>query len=65
MNVKFQDIMSSLRVIKATIEGMGEKRNAWRVFVRKPGKDRPLRPRRTWDGNIKMDHIETGCEGVE
>ena len=52
MNVKFYDILSSLRVIKAT-------------KVRKPGENRQLRLRRTWDDNIRMYHKETGCEGVD
>jgi hypothetical protein len=35
---------------------MGEKRNAYRVLVRKPEGERPLgRPRRRWEDNIKME----------
>jgi hypothetical protein len=35
---------------------MGEKRNAYRILVRKPEGRRPLgRPRRRWVDNIKMD----------
>jgi hypothetical protein len=35
---------------------MGEKRNAYRLLVGKPGGKRPLgRPRRRWEDNIKMD----------
>jgi hypothetical protein len=35
---------------------MGEKMNAYRILVEKPGEKRPLgRPRRMWMGNIKMD----------
>jgi hypothetical protein len=35
---------------------MGEKRNTYRVLVRKPEGKRPLgRPRRRWVDNIKMD----------
>jgi hypothetical protein len=34
----------------------GEKRNAYRILVVKPEGERPLgRPRRRWEGNIKMD----------
>jgi hypothetical protein len=35
---------------------MGEKRNAYRLFVGKPEGKRPLgRPRRRWVDNIRMD----------
>jgi hypothetical protein len=35
---------------------MGEKRNAYRLLVRKSEGKRPLgRPRRRWVGNIRMD----------
>jgi hypothetical protein len=35
---------------------MGEKRNAYKIFVGKPEGKRPLgRPRYRWVGNIKMD----------
>jgi hypothetical protein len=41
---------------------MGEKRDVHRVLVGKTEKKRPLaRPRRRWDGNIKMDLQEGGC----
>jgi hypothetical protein len=34
----------------------GEKRNAYRILVRKPERKRPLgRPRRRWVDNIKID----------
>jgi hypothetical protein len=37
---------------------MGEKRNVYRVLVRKPEGKRPLgRPRRRWVDNIKMDGV--------
>jgi hypothetical protein len=42
---------------------MGEKRNAYRLFVRKPERKRPLRrQRRRWEDNIRMDleEIEWG-----
>jgi len=36
-----------------------------RVFVVKPGGKRPLgRPRHSWEDNIKMDHQEVGCGGM-
>jgi hypothetical protein len=39
----------------------GDKRNAYRILVRKPEGKRPLgRPRCRCVGNIKMDHREIG-----
>jgi hypothetical protein len=44
----------------------GEKRNAYRLLVQKPGGKRPLeRPRHRWVDNIKMDLEEMGWGGVE
>jgi hypothetical protein len=44
---------------------MGEKRNAYRVLVRKPEGKKPLgRPRRRCMDNIKMDLREIGWDGV-
>jgi hypothetical protein len=43
----------------------GEKRNAYRLLVRKPEGKRPLgRPRRRWVDNIKMDLREIGWIGL-
>jgi hypothetical protein len=40
---------------------MGEKKNAYRLLVRKPGGKRPLgRPKRRWVDNIRMDLGEVG-----
>jgi hypothetical protein len=40
---------------------MGEKRGAYRILVGRPEGRRPLRrPRRRWEGNIKMDLQEVG-----
>jgi hypothetical protein len=45
---------------------MGEKRNAYRLFVGKPGGKRPLgRPRRRWVDNIRIDLGEVGCGDVD
>jgi hypothetical protein len=45
---------------------MGEKRNAYRISVRKPNGRRPLgRPRRMWVDNIKMDLRVTEWDGVD
>jgi hypothetical protein len=43
----------------------GERRGAYRVLAGKPERKRPLgRPRRRWEGNIKMDIQEVGCGGM-
>jgi hypothetical protein len=43
----------------------GEKRNAYRILVRKPEEKRPLgRPRCRWVGNFKMDLGETGWDDM-
>jgi hypothetical protein len=45
---------------------MGEMRNLYKIFVRKPEGKGPLgRLRRRWENNIKIDLKETECEGVE
>jgi hypothetical protein len=46
------------------VERMGEGRGVYRVLVGRPEGKRPLvRPRRTWENNIKMDLRETGIDG--
>jgi hypothetical protein len=45
---------------------MEEKRNAYRIFVGKPERKRPLGTlRRRWEDNIKMDLIERGWSGID
>jgi hypothetical protein len=45
---------------------MVERRGVYRVLVGKPERKRPLRrPRRRWEDNIKMNHQEGGCGGME
>jgi hypothetical protein len=45
---------------------MGEKRNAYRLFMGKLERERPLgRPRRMWVDNIKLDLREMGWCGVD
>jgi hypothetical protein len=45
---------------------MGEKRNIYRLLVRKPEAKRPLgRPRRSWMDNIKMDLLEIRLNAVD
>jgi hypothetical protein len=46
----------------------GEKRGVYSVLVGKPENKRPLgRPRRRWEGNIKMDlqEVECGVYGLD
>ena len=43
-----------------------ESRGAYRAFMGKPEKRRPLgRPRRRWEGNIKTDLREVGWGGID
>jgi hypothetical protein len=64
---------SIIRIIKLRRMGwaghvarMGEKRNVYRLLVRKPEGKRPLgRPRRRWIHNIKMDLFEIGLNVVD
>ena len=45
---------------------MGERRDEYRVLLRKPGGKRPLwRSRRRWEDNIKMDLQEVGYGGTD
>jgi len=45
---------------------MGERRGEYTVLFGKPERKRPLgRPRRKWEGNIKMDLQEVRCGGME
>jgi hypothetical protein len=45
---------------------MGEKRNVYRLLVRKPEGRGPLgRPRRRWIDNIKIDLLEVGLSVVD
>jgi hypothetical protein len=77
-NVELRDLYSSpsiIRIIKSErmrwaghVARMGEKRNAYRLLVGKPGGKRPLgrrRRRRRWVDNIKIDLFEIGWGGVD
>jgi hypothetical protein len=45
---------------------VGEKRNAYTLFVGKPEEKRPLgRPRRRWVDNIKIYLLEIGWGGLD
>jgi hypothetical protein len=49
-----------------TCSMIGEKRNAYRIAVRKSEGKRPLgRPRRRWVDNIKMDLREREWDGMD
>jgi hypothetical protein len=64
---------SIIRIIKVEedevgghVTRMGEKRNVYRLLVRKPEGKRPLgRPRRRWIDKIKMDLLEIGVSVVD
>jgi hypothetical protein len=70
-NEELRDLYSSpsiIRMIKSgrmiwagNVARMGEKRNAYRLLVGKPVRNRPVgRPRRRWVDNIRMDLGEVG-----
>jgi hypothetical protein len=64
---------SIIRMIKSRtmrwaghVARMREKRNTYRILIGKPEGKRPLgRPRSMWVDNIKMDHGEIGCDGMD
>jgi hypothetical protein len=64
---------SIIRIVKSRrmrwaghVARMGEKRNVYRLLVRKSEGKRPLgRPRRRWIDNIKMDLSEIGLSVVD
>jgi hypothetical protein len=55
-------------MIEGNVARMGEKRNAYRILIRKPERKSPLeRPRSRWVDNIKMDlrEIRVGRYGLD
>jgi hypothetical protein len=45
---------------------MGEKRNAYRLFMVTPKGERPVgKPRRRWVDNIRMNLVEVGWGNVD
>jgi hypothetical protein len=75
-NEKLHNLYSSqsiIRIIKSRrmrwaghVAQMGEKRNVYKLLVRKAEGKRPLgRTRRRWIDNIKMDLLEIGLSVVE
>jgi hypothetical protein len=69
----FCSLPSIIRIVKSRrmrwtghVARMGEKRNAYRLLVRKPEGKRPIgRPRRRWVDNIRMDLGEVGWGDVD
>ena len=73
---EFTDLYSSpnvVRMIKSRrmrraehVARKGERRGVYRFLAGKPERKRPLgRPRRRWEGNIKMDLQEVRCGGMD
>jgi hypothetical protein len=59
-------IMSRMMTWAGHIARMGEKRNAYRLLVRKPEGKRPIeKPRRRWVYTIRMDLVEVGWGDVD
>jgi hypothetical protein len=51
---------------EAFVPNAKEMGNAFKIFVRKPRRKRPLeRLRRRWSDRIKTDTGKTGCESVD
>jgi hypothetical protein len=47
-------------------ERVGNRRGAYKVFMGRPERRRPLgRPRRRWENSIKMDFQELGWGGMD
>jgi hypothetical protein len=74
-NKELRDLYSSssiIRIIKLRrmrwaghVARIGDKSNAYRLLMGKPGGKRPLgRPRRRWVDNIRMDLGEVGWDDV-
>jgi hypothetical protein len=66
-NIKIIRIIKSRRMRWAGhVARMREKRNAYRLLVRKPQGKRPLgRRKRRWVDNIRMDLGEVGWDDVD
>jgi hypothetical protein len=57
-----------IRIIKIdrACSRIGQKRNAYGILVGKPEGKRPLRrPRSRWANDIRMNHREMGCGGMD
>jgi hypothetical protein len=75
-NKELHNLYSSsnvIRIIKSrkmkwagNVARIREKKNSYKIFVRKPERNRPIgRPRRRWQDNIKMDLREIGWGGMD
>jgi hypothetical protein len=67
---QYQNIIRIIKARRMRWEGhiarKGEKRNTYRLLVRKPEGRRPVgRPRRRWVDNIRMDLVEVGWGDVD
>ena len=60
-------VIKSIRMRWANhVERTGERRGLYRILVEKPGRKRPpVRPRRGWEDNLKMDLLEVGCGSMD
>jgi hypothetical protein len=66
-------VISQAKLIKSRrmrwaghVARIGERRNAYRIFVGDPEGRRPLgKPRRRWVDNIKMDLTEIAWDGMD
>ena len=55
-----------MMILAGLVALMGDRRDAYRVFVGRPERKRPLgRPRVLWEDNIKMYLEEFGWSGVD
>jgi hypothetical protein len=64
-SVRSEALHIILIALAGNIVRMGEERKAYKILVGEPeGIRRFGRPRRRWEGNIKMDLKETCFEGV-
>jgi len=61
-----QGIKSRIMRLAGHVAGTGERRGVYRILVGKPEGKGPLgKPGRRWEDNIKMDHQEVGCGGMD
>ena len=62
----FRVIKSRRMIWSGHVARMGERRGVYRVLVGIPkGKITLGRPRRRWENNMKLEHQEVGCGGMD